>query len=401
MPGVNRQLRELSVTAVVSAACNLRCRYCYQNRRTSQRMSWAVLRTAIDYVLGGAAARRSVLFTGGEPLLAFPLIEKAVAYVERRAPSGRPVTYDLTTNGTLVRRPHLAFFAEKGFTLQLSFDGVPEAQAVRGRGTFARLDSLLDLIRSTEPDFYTRSLRVSVTVNREALRWLADSVDYLLAKGVRDVSLTPDLRPIQWTASDVKTLDRQFGRIFASSLRRYRRTGDVPLLLFRKNLDNGEYASRRGPVCGAASGRRITVDVDGQVYACPMLVESTQVFPDTPLGARLSAMRLGDIRDDRFQARLRGLAPAARRTGIFYRRADKFSSYGRCGRCRFIDSCTPCPVPVARDAAHEDPNRVPDHLCAFNRIALSYRARFPRQVTPLDVIAGRASLRSYLAGVRS
>ena len=400
--GVIEEVRLGSVTAVVSAACNLRCRYCYQNRHTAGPMTWPVLRAAIDRLLAGPDGDRSLLFTGGEPLLSFPLIEKAVGYVKRRRLHGRRVTYDISTNGTLVRRRHVAFFAANRFAVQLSFDGVPAAQAIRGKGTFAALDALLDLIRAEEPALFRHRLRVAVTVTRDVLPYLAGSVDYLLSKRVHEITLAPDLRPdVQWTASEGETLDRQMAGVFASSLHHYRRTGDVPLLLFRKSGDERPIAARRGPVCRAAEGGRITVDVDGQVYACPMLAESFQVFPDTPLRERLAAMHLGDIRDAAFPARLRALPEAARRSGIFHHSAEKYSSRGRCARCRFRSACTICPVPVARDVARADSNRVLDHLCEFNRIALSYRARFPRQVSALDVLSGRASFASFLSGVRS
>jgi sulfatase maturation enzyme AslB (radical SAM superfamily) len=360
-------------------------------------MPWRVLRTAIDHMLAGADGERSLQFTGGEPLLAFLLIKKAVAYVEKHTRDGRGVTYDISTNGTLMSRPQLAFLADKKFKLQLSFDGVAAAQAVRGKGTFARLDSLLDLIRQEATQLFRHDFRVAVTVNREALSVLADSVDYLVGKQVREISLAPDLRPsIKWTSSDSKMLERQFDRIFASSLRRYQDTGDVPLLLFRKDHSKPRRVSHRGPICGAAAGRRITVDVDGQVYACPMLAESFQVFPDTPLRQRLMAMRLGDMRDPGLDARIRALPKAAEKAEIFSCKESKYSSLGRCADCRFIDECTVCPVPVARDPKCADPNRVPDHLCAYNQISLSYRARFPRQVSPLDVITGRASFASFI-----
>ena len=43
-----------------------------------------------------------MLFIGGEPLLEFPMIQRAVAYVEARRPPRPAVHYDLITNGTLL-----------------------------------------------------------------------------------------------------------------------------------------------------------------------------------------------------------------------------------------------------------------------------------------------------------
>ena len=397
MAGVSGNVPIRSVTAVVSAACNLSCRYCYQDRRPPGLMPWPVLRAAIDRLLASPAADRSLQFTGGEPLLAFPLIARAASYVDRACPRGREITFDVVTNGTLMRAAHIAFFAAREFSVQLSFDGVQAAQNLRGKGTFKRLDRLMDRLRRKEPRLVRRGLRVAVTITREAIPWLGDSVACLLEKGVCDIVLSPAMGPtIRWTAADDKAFDRQMTRIFDASLSRYRRTGRVPLLLFRKEADDPQGKPRQRFLCSAAVGKKVTVDVDGQAYTCPMLAESFQTFPDTPLRQRLIAMRLGDIRDRAFPDRLRGLPAAARRTGIFARSKTRHSSYGRCASCEFVPTCRACPMSVARDPEHTDLNRVPDYLCAFNRITLAHRARFPRQPNPIDVLTRRASFASLL-----
>jgi len=67
-----------SVGVVVTADCNLRCRYCYQDRKQPARISWFALSAAAAvYALGGKP-RSTLSFLGGEPLLVFPLIARAV-----------------------------------------------------------------------------------------------------------------------------------------------------------------------------------------------------------------------------------------------------------------------------------------------------------------------------------
>jgi hypothetical protein len=129
---------------------------------------------------------------------------------------------------------------------------------------------------------------------------------------------------------------------------------------------------------------------DGQVYGCPTFAESYQAFPDTPLRGRLLAMRLGDIRDPGLPKRLKALPAAAKAAGIFHRKETKYSSYGRCADCRFFATCLVCPMSVARDPDHTDPDRVPDFLCAFNQVVLKYRERFPRQPSTYDILTGQA-----------
>jgi sulfatase maturation enzyme AslB (radical SAM superfamily) len=360
-------------------------------------MPWPVLRAAIDRLLESTEAEVSLQFTGGEPLLAFPSIRRAVSYLERKRPDGREVSYDIVSNGTLIESRHIRFFADRRFNLQISFDGAPAAQALRGRGTFERLDRLLDRLRDQDPRLFHTRLRVAVTVAIQAVPHLADSIDYLLDKGVREIALSPAMgQALPWRPSDIDLLDRQMSRIFDASIRHYQRMGQVPLLLFRKEEAERARSRRSRFICSAAEGGAITVDVDGQVYACGMLAESFQTFPDTPLRRRLSAMRLGDIRDPGLSGRLRALPDAAAATGIFDHKETKYSSYGRCATCRFLASCSVCPMAVARDPERADPDRLPDFLCAFNQVSLAYRKRFPRQPSPLAVLTGRVPLTTLL-----
>ena len=132
---------------ILTAGCNLRCSYCYQNDKKARRMKWDTLRASADLVLASQRPQVGLLFVGGEPLLEFPLIQRAVEYIEERRTASQRIQYQVITNGTLLVDDHLDFFADHGFEVQLSFDGVEPAQQLRGRGTFATLDALLDRLR--------------------------------------------------------------------------------------------------------------------------------------------------------------------------------------------------------------------------------------------------------------
>jgi len=56
----------------------------------------------------------------------------------------------------------------------------------------------------------------------------------------------------------------------------------------------------------------------------------------------------------------------------------KHSGRRRCADCRYGASCHICPVAIAH--AGPDPHLVPEFLCAFRRVSLEYRERFPVQL---------------------
>src|SRR5579859_3987837 len=124
---------------ILTANCNLRCGYCYQNNKQKRRLSWETLQPALDLLLRSRRRGRRVMFIGGEPLLELPLIRKAVDYLEGQRQPNRPIFYVTTTNGMLVNDEALNFFVVHAFTVNLSFDGIQAAQDHRGVGTFATL----------------------------------------------------------------------------------------------------------------------------------------------------------------------------------------------------------------------------------------------------------------------
>jgi hypothetical protein len=162
-------------------------------------------------------------------------------------------------------------------------------------------------------------------------------------------------------------------------VRHYRRIGEVPFQLFRRERRGSAPEWQKVSMCGVGRGETPAVDVDGQVHGCLMFVDSYQKFPTTFLRTRLGAMRMGDLRDPRLPQRMAAYPSAAKAAGIFHNKQDKYSSYARCGECRFLATCSVCPVSIGHQLGNTDPNRIPDFQCAYNLVSLKYRERFPFQ----------------------
>lgn len=379
-----------TLEVILTAGCNLRCSYCYQDDKKARRMSWETLQGALDLLLRSRRRRVEVLFLGGEPLLEFPLIRRAVAYVKQSRPRGQAVRYSITTNGTLLGEEEAAFLARHRFEVRLSFDGVPEAQALRGAWTFPVLDTLVDRLRGDQPALFRERLSVSIALTAATIPHLDASIAYFHAKGVARIEIGANFtHDPAWTTEMIDVLDAQFARVYRTCLAHYRRTGEVPLLVFRKHAGDDRHQAQGDALCGAPSGRALAVDVDGQVHGCAVFVESYQTFPVPLFRSRIESMRLGDFRAPGFSERLARYPAAARATGIFHGRHEKYSSYGRCGECRFVDDCSICPASIGRIPGNTDPRRIPDFPCAYNLVSLKYREKFPAQPTAIDILTGR------------
>ena len=367
-----------SLFLVLTRSCNLRCTYCDNRPRPPARMERPTIEAAVQRLWAGGRRDVRLLFTGGEPLLEYPLLRQTIGFARSTRPPGRTVSFDLLTNGTLLREEHIAFLAKHRVSVQISLDGREPAQRLRGARTFARLDALVTRLRERHRAWFQHRVSAAVTLVPETVAHLADSIDYLLGRGFTELAVAPAMGDIHgWQEGLLPLLDDQFARVYRSSLEHYRRTGLVPVTLFREVSSSPQPPS--SPLCGIANGNMAVVDVDGQVYGCSTVIGSALAASTGLLRTAANAMRIGHISDRGLPARLPGYRKALGATGLFGRRDGNRSSHGACRDCAYLRYCSVCPLSIALAPGAEDPTQVPDFMCAFNRVALKHRKRFPRQ----------------------
>ena len=127
------------VTVILTATCNLRCAYCYQDRKQPRRMGWETLRRAVDLLLGSRRRDLELWFGGGEPLLEFPLLRRAVGYAEAACPPAKRLRFGLSTNGLLLDDDRADFLAAHRFSMQAQLRRSPaRPRLCEPRGASAR-----------------------------------------------------------------------------------------------------------------------------------------------------------------------------------------------------------------------------------------------------------------------
>ncbi len=386
-----------SLTLILTSNCNLRCSYCYQNAKRPGRMTWKTIRAAADFLLKLPSPEVALYFQGGEPLIEAAAITRVVDYVRRHRPARKKVNYGVCTNGTLLSEGLTDFLAENRFEIRLSFDGVCPMQNQRGEGTFVRLDKLLTDYSIHHPDQFRR-LQINITLTPQTISHLADSVDYFLGRGVRQIGVSPVFNPCgSWTGDIIEALDAQFSRIFDLCLRHRGHTRETPFVLFRKNGGKRFHWKGERPMCGIVRGNGLTVDIDGQMYGCAVLAESYQHVSAPLFRTRQMALKLGRLGDPKLSARLARFPETLKQAAIFHHKEQKHSSFGSCASCRYLDCCSVCPLSIVLDPENRDLNRVPDFACAFNKIAMAYRDCFPVRRDALSIILARMEVRRLLS----
>lgn len=135
-----------------SAACNLRCSYCFYSGPLAHRkrtVGGSMDDDLLQRLLAGYFSTRQPVYTftwqGGEPTLAgLDFFKRVVELQKKMAPPGSTVANGLQTNGTLLDEDWARFLSENRFLVGLSIDG-PEPvhnmyrKDAEGRGTWSRV----------------------------------------------------------------------------------------------------------------------------------------------------------------------------------------------------------------------------------------------------------------------
>jgi len=179
-----------TIFMLLTDACNLKCKYCFINGNMPEQyhtkvMSWNTARTTIDMYFANLRENnfhKSIVFYGGEPLLAFPLLNKIVMYIQNRYPkevTGFDVDLLLITNGTRINSLIAEYLVQHPeISICISLDGFGETNDqmrihINGRGTFSDIRAGIECLhRAGRAD-----VNISTTIDAHNI----DRLDELLA----------------------------------------------------------------------------------------------------------------------------------------------------------------------------------------------------------------------------
>ncbi len=324
----------------------MRCTYCYAPPEPSRAMPFAVVRRTLDLATRLAPDRPSgISLFGGEPLLLPDLVRDVVLEAEDRQERGLGRFHvKITTNGLALDDAFLAFAAEHGLQIALSFDGIREAhdrhrRMPDGGPSFDRLLPRLRALLVSRP--YSPVLMV---VTPDTVSRYADSVASLLDEGVRYVIASLDHAPA-WDEAALDALEDQCRRLADLYLAWTRAGRKFFFSPFEVKIAS-HVVGPRMPWLRCLLGRRqVSVDPGGWIYPCVQ-------FTRAGAGWRIGHVESGF--DEAARTRVHALADAPREP---------------CDRCPATDRCLNTCACLNRQATG-DVARVPAVLCRYERVLL-------------------------------
>lgn len=267
-----------SLELVLTEACNLGCSYCFEyDANHHKSMTIEAAHAAIDLLIDASrdSAWIAVTFMGGEPMLMFDLINDAVAYARRAAElCGKVVSFDMQTNGVLIREEHARFFRDNGVRYCLSLDGARVSndrhrRTLGGSGTFQVVAAKMKLLKR-----YQHWQGARMTVTPESAARLGDDIRALHEDLAINQFIIGFATHVAWADHEIADYAQGLMRAFDYFVeqRVFRGSRRIRIGLFELGqLDAAFIEARRDAWgCGAGSGR-LAVAPDGTLHGCSKL----------------------------------------------------------------------------------------------------------------------------------
>ncbi len=344
------------MAVILTDQCNFHCSYCYEPGG-KQRLDFSTLVKALNFLRPFMAPKCSICFYGGEPLLEFETLKRAVEHLERSASGRKPgLRYSLATNGSLLTEDVLGFLRDHEFSLMLSFDGLAQ-DSQRKRRTFDHLASLVPKILAGPGIF----LETNSVFGADTVGLLSGSVRLLIDLAVPKIDINFAHKPA-WTDDSLLRLEDQLRRVGDDFLARFERSTDIPWPAFSQK---GE----RGGVHQCSAGwKQMALSAQGTLWGCA-------VFPHYFGGKRSGGGRdycFGPV--DSFIEDPQRLYP--QKMAHYSRLSmDRFATRDRaCRNCPEIEECWSCPLAAALSTG--EIGKIPVWSCRAGEIFRKERRLF-------------------------
>jgi uncharacterized protein len=321
-------------------------------------------------------------FFGGEPLLEFDLLRDVVDLIERHPRFDRSsVTLSVVTNGTVFTDDIADYLLQHGIVLCLSCDGPPAVQDRfrkyrNGRGSSPAVLKTLDAALERLP-----LVLVNAVYRPETLEHLPATVEFLSARGVRQIYLNPDVTA-PWRPEDAAKLPAIFGELGRWYVAAHLRNDPHFLSLIDSKITvilRGGYQA--GERCQMGN-REVAFSAEGRIYPCERLIGDGR-------GGRHC---IGSILD--------GYTPSA---APAFRTEAAAAAQSHCANCGLKDYCMNwCGCSNFLSTGRYD--GMSPFLCAAERAAIATAAQAYQCLDPVrpgifsDHLAGKPSLMSRLRG---
>ncbi len=270
----------------LTGQCNFACSYCYAHEHPQERMSLAIATKAIE--MAAQSGKPFVLqFSGGEPLLAFDVMQEIIGYVHQKR---IPAILQVQTNGSMMERDMAIYLRDAKVGVGVSLDGRPQQNDIHrrlpsGEGTSPLILRGIQVLAQAGVE-----IGITCVVTDRNVRQLSGIVEMAYYLGnVRKIGfdlLRAQGRGVGIKAADAQDLEEGLQQVLMTARRLEQQTGKKLVFSHTERVKSLECKSLTGFAhCHAMNGEAAFVDAKGEIYACASL-------------AGASEFRLGTVKED-------------------------------------------------------------------------------------------------------
>ena len=297
-----------------SAACNLRCAYCFYREEADSRTcpdcgimtentARQIIRKTLDYAGHVSDSHVSFAFQGGEPTLAgLPFFRNFVRIVQEENHFHIPVDFSLQTNGTKLNDEFAAFLAKEHFLVGLSLDGIRAVHDryrtdAAGHGTYDAVLRASHLLREHRVPYNI------LCVVTDALCMHGDAVWNTLSP-YGHLQFIPCLPPMTENAVSYAPEPEHYAQFLDAVFRGYYRNFRRGTFVSVRTFDNWlNLLLRRPPescaMCGSCMPS-LVIESDGDAYPCDFyalddVLLGNLCVADTTIDTLLSSEKMRDF----------------------------------------------------------------------------------------------------------
>lgn len=249
----NEKVCRANIQLMMTRRCHLRCAYCPVEKKDSD-LSESLLIKSIDVLCDSSSKHLRLDFTGGEPLLRFDMVKKAVSYAKNQAmKQNKTVSFYMVSNLLALDEKMADYLAQENFFLELSIDGDEKTHnlfkicADNALNPYRQTISKLKMLFERKIDCHAVMVACP-----ESAGTLKNNFSHLLELGLRKIGINYSLCAF-WPQAHIE--------IFLNQLQSIK--DGYHDLIFQNDISLTNLNSRMEP---AILNSEIMVDTDGKVY---------------------------------------------------------------------------------------------------------------------------------------
>lgn len=354
---------------ILTDDCNFDCRYCRQHKRPNY-MTITTIAKALDFFYPFFDQELSVLFYGGEPILALSEMQYAVQQLlEKNKNNDKTIQLSVTTNGSLLNDNILEFLSRHGFIVMLSFDGFSQEYS-RQSGSMKATRQLAYRLQNGEfpgIDFSTNSV-----FPPDAVHTLSASMIDIIKSGVPELQLSL-AKDEPWDDTSLHSLEKELNHLCDFLILFYKKTGKTPVRGFRAQ-DGPRAADQKLRFACDGGFNRMAITPKEYIWGCSLFHGYLEERTDDPDFKAYCFGKLDDFVENHPLIYPRILENYKTLKQRFFLTREK-----TCFTCDKLDICAICPLCVIHSSPYI--GHIPPWMCRISSIQEKEEKRFLEEIS--------------------